>query len=104
MRQSVATALPTAGAEKRCPSSCPDAQTCTKSGPIRNNNEKQSANMSAPATGTFFQGMKRSFADVPTSPGIAVEPFCEAVESLVKLFGAPCFFEAEVLFASSLLE
>ncbi len=39
------------------------------------------------SSNTFFDDMKMSFAAVPVAGGIETAAFCEAVESLVKLFG-----------------
>jgi hypothetical protein len=41
-----------------------------------------------PADGTWFDTLKRSFADVPVNDnGISTTEFLEAAESLVTLFG-----------------
>jgi hypothetical protein len=51
------------------------------------------ANMAAiPADGTWFDTIKKSFADVPVNAenGISTTEFLEAAESLVTLFGACC--------------
>lgn len=43
-----------------------------------------------PADGTWFDTLKKSFADVPigADEGISTTEFLEAAESLVTLFGA----------------
>lgn len=45
-----------------------------------------------PADGTWFDTLKRSFADVPigADDGISTTEFLEAAESLVTLFGVSC--------------
>ena len=47
---------------------------------------------SFPADGTWFDTIKRSFADVPidAEDGISTTEFLEAAEALVTLFGAFC--------------
>ena len=57
-----------------------------------------------PPGGTFFDTMKRSFADVPINTddnGIATTEFLEAAESMTTIFGTICT-DRIALFAQTL--